>query len=73
MSLFLKSGLGLQDSRSYEQDFLKDTKFQKTTGPDSLWPEAGKRLSKKQKDKWIAEWPEQSVKLQAARRNRGIY
>ena len=26
VSLFLRSGLGLQDSRSYEQDFLEDTK-----------------------------------------------
>ena len=59
--IFLRSGLGLQDSRSYVQDFLKDTsgkmedlrRSKRTTRPDSIWPEAGTRFSKKQKEKQL--------------------
>ena len=58
VSIFLRSGLGLQDSRSYVQDFLKDTsglmedprKSKKTTRPDRIWPEAWTQISKEQKE-----------------------
>ena len=45
----------------------RPTKIPNTTRPDSL-----QNVSKKQ-GKSIAEWPEENAKLQAARRNRGIY
>ena len=80
VSLFLRSGLGLQDSRFYVQDFLKDTSgyledlrnIQKTTWPDCIWPQAGIEFSKKQKEKQIVSSAEESAKLHAARSNREI-
>ena len=48
-------------------------KIQETTRLDRKWPESWTQLTKKQKENYIAKWAEQSAKLQAARRNRGIY
>ena len=55
----------LLDSRSFAQDFLeganglkgRPTKIQKSTRPDSIWPEAWAKLSKKREEE-IAECPE---------------
>ena len=68
------------DSRSFVQDFLeganglkgRPTKIQKPARPDSIWPEAWAKLSKKREEE-IAEWPEVNAKLQAAHRNRGRF
>ena len=79
VSLFLRSGLELQGSRSYVEGFLKDThglmkdprKFKRP--PDQtvhgfmlghIYPRSRKKN---------AEWAEESAKQQAARRNRGKY
>ena len=44
-----------------------------TARPDSIRLEAWITHSKKQKYNQIAEWAEENAKLQAARRNTGVY
>ena len=52
----------------------RPTKIQKTTRPDSIWPEAWTPLFKEQKKtNELAEWAQDSAKLQAARRNKGTH
>ena len=51
----------------------KTQKIQKTARPDSIWLEAWITHSKKQKENQIVEWAEENAKLQAARRNTGVY
>ena len=54
----------------YKWVIERPTKIQKTTRPDSIRLEAWIPFSKKQKEAEIAEWAEESAKLQATRHNR---
>ena len=75
MPASLKSGLGQQDSRSLVLDG-KDTsglkgaaKTQKSTRPDSVWPEAWRY----EREEEIAESAEINAKLQTTRGKRRVY
>ena len=59
--------------REYKWVTGRHTKIQKTTRPESFGLEAWTKLRQETSGNHIAEWAEESAKLHAARRNRGIY
>ena len=58
------------DTSGYKWVQGRPSKIQKKVRADSMRPETWTQLSKKQTHREIAEWVEESAKLQAARRNR---
>ena len=53
--------------------FGRPTKVQKTTRPDTIWPEEWLRLSKKQKQQQIAASDDDKTRLEEARRRRLVF